>query len=360
MPLFKEYITNETFKLDFPSYIKREANESQYKWEKVNEDVVFTTNFIAAPRIAYCKYKDKFVFDLGRENVVAFVKKYYPNNYLKETLEEPYSRLKKSVQDDFIYNHIEFIENWSRVVVHSDGSFEKEDYPLTLYSVELKDAYDILHELLVKYRKLIQNYINYDNFMPTITGGIDTRALSSLWKDIYKGDTFFIKEVKNDGKNLIELGQEDLECATLVGEALGLTNHTNNRQGRKTLSGMYTDNINSLANIYLNEPDFVYKFIQHSTRWSGELRPFADDLYLQIKQPKKKLFRCLMVLLLCPELRGYPLVGTEWLYEKYGNRPYNFDVEFAPYIEEAQEILDYWGKDKCTNILNDDFERISN
>jgi hypothetical protein len=114
---------------------------------------------------------------------------------------------------------------------------------------------------------LVDNLIDKNKFIPTITGGIDTRALIALWRDEYKGDTFFIKEVKNDGKNHVELGQQDLKCAVGVGEKLGLTEHVDDRGGKKTLSGMFTDNINySLAATYLNNPDFIYKFIQHSTR----------------------------------------------------------------------------------------------
>ena len=65
-------------------------------------------------------------------------------------------------------------------MVHSDGSFEKVDYPLIPYSVDLKDAYDLIHKLLLKYKHGVESLLAQNKFIPTLTGGVDTRCLTAL------------------------------------------------------------------------------------------------------------------------------------------------------------------------------------
>ena len=76
----------------------------------MGDTVVFTTDFVACPRIAYSKYNDQFIFDLNRYGIADFVASHYEDPY-KETLEEPYCNFKKSVKEDYTLNHINFIEN---------------------------------------------------------------------------------------------------------------------------------------------------------------------------------------------------------------------------------------------------------
>ena len=69
--------------------------------------------------------------------------------------------------------------------------------------------------------------------------------------------------------------------------------------------------------------------------------PFADDLFLQIKQPKKDVFRCLLSLLLCPDLINLEYIGTDKTFKKYNNKSYNFYDEYGSVLNDAKEILDY-------------------
>ena len=353
--LNKTFILNEDFNLienDTTIYYTENVVGQYIKIEKVNDTFVFTTNFLTCPRIAFSRFEDKFIFDLNINEAISFVAKYYPNDFTKEVNEQPYSLFKESVRIDYKYNHIDFIENWSKVIVNKDGSFKKVDYPITPYSVELKDAYLLVYNLLMKYKNGVDKLISENKFIPTLTGGVDTRCLTALWRNS-NVSTFYTKEIKPDGKGNANLGYADLSCALKVAERIGVNNHTNNNDGYITLSGMFTEATRGMYKMDINDDRFIYKFIQHQRRSSKLLLPFADDLYLQIKQPKKNVFRCLLSLLLCPDLLDLEYIGTKKTFEKYNNQPYSFYDEYGEYIDDAKDILKYWGKQKIIDLLEE-------
>ena len=347
----KNFIINKDFDLYDNQLIYENINVvGQYvRITKVDDNIEFTSNYVSCPRIAYSIINGKFIFDLGRR-IVDFVYENYPNDCFQVVLEEPYCEFKQSVLEDYKVKHVEFIENWSKVILHRDGSFEKIDYPLKPYSVELKDAYDLVHNLLIKYKLAIEKLLEEDRFIPTITGGLDTRCLSALYRD-KNIDTFYLNDIKQDGKNRVDLGKKDLECALTVANHLGITKHTEDLNGKLTLSGMFTEGIRGMYNMDVNDERFIYKFIQHRHLNYNLLLPFSDDLFLQIKQPRKNVFRCLMCLILCPDLLQYGCIGTYTTFIKSNYQPYNFFENYKNYIKEAQDIIDYWGEEKVKNIL---------
>lgn len=353
----KNYIFSDEFDNNEDGTVVYEftnAVNQSIKIMKIGDTFEFTTNYLACPRIAYAYYNDKFIFDLGRIAISDFVKEYYPNDYKKENIEAHFKGFKISIKEDYEINHINFIENWKKVIICKDGTFKKEDYPLIPYSIELKDAYDLVHQLLLKYKNVISDLFKKGKFIPTITGGLDTRVLTALWKDNlndYKLDCFYLKNIKNDGKNNVELSKADLECAMKVASRFNLFKNIEHLKDKVTLSGIYTDNICSLYKVYFNDSDFIYKFIQHGNWWGYNLRPYADDLYLQIKHPGKYVFRCLLAMILTPDLLDIPLIGSNKIFINHNHQPYNFYEEYKDYIPLAQEIIDYWGEEKCKNIL---------
>ena len=352
--IMKSYITPSTFNKN-ESYIKENVLGDFVKWEAIGEDIVFTTNYVACPRIAFCIKDDNFIYDLGKDEIRTFVMRYWPYDYEQDVLEEPYSLFKTSVKQDYVIKHVNFIENWSKVIVHRDGSYEKVDYPLNPYSIELKDAYDNLYKLLTKYKKGVITLLEQNRFIPTLTGGVDTRCLSSLWrKEIHKYNinSFYLKDIKQDGKNRVDLGQEDLNCALQVAQRLGITNHINKLDWNVTLSGMYTEATRGMYKMDVNDSRFIYKFIQHQIRGSSIILPFADDLFLEIKQPGKDVFRCLLSLILCPDLLDLPYIGTQKMFELNNYKPYNFYEEYGDCLEQAKEIMNYWGEEKCHCLRN--------
>lgn len=350
------FISNSTFLEERPFFYWCNLAQQEVKYEKINKDIVVICNYISAPRIAYCYYEEEFIFDLGNEAILDFVNRHFPNDVVQEVNEEPYSLFKESVKKDYKIKHIQFIENWSKVIIHPDGSFEKTDYPLKPYSTPLKESYYLVHNLLIKYKKIIENLLKLGQFIPTITGGVDTRCLTALYRDKikeYNINTFYIKEIKNDGKNREGLSQADLDSAIKVANYLGIKNHTEDKSKKFTVSGMYTEANRGMYNMNINDVRFIYKFIQHQIRGVWMVYPFADDLFLQIEQPNKDVFRCLLALLLCPDLLGIELIGTQETFEKHNKQPYYFFDEYRKAIEEAQEIIEYWGEEKCRKILEE-------
>lgn len=350
----KVYIDNSDFSTSSNQIICYKINKvgQYFKIEKVEDKIIFTTNYVSCSRIAFSKYDNNFIFDLGNTAIKNFIETYFPEDTQKTVDEAPYCRFKQSVRKDYELNHVEFIENWSKVIINSDGSFIKEDYSVNLYSVELKDAYDLIYELLLKYKKAAIELITDNAFVPTITGGLDTRCLSSLWR--YENDlprSFYVREVKNDGKNHVELGQADYECALLVTERLHIKSHQPYIfPNQISISGMYTEAARGMYGMSINNPDFVYKFIQHQIKSEFLLYPFADDLFLQIKHPDKNVCRVLLALILCPDLLDIPLIGTQKMFEQNDYKPYNFYEYYKEYIPAAKEIMDYWGEEKCKKL----------
>lgn len=333
-----------------------EENGNCITCEKIGNDIVITTNFLASPRIAYININGNFHFSCERKLIEDFIMSQRGEVEYQEVTEYPMYRFKENVKKDYTIKGISYIENWSKVTIHSDGTFDKENYPLTPYTIELKDAYDNLHKLFVKYKKIINKLIDEHKFIPTVTGGLDTRILTCLWRDrANELDGFYLRDVKQDGKNNVELGHSDLKCATQVANYLGLTNHFNKIPPYiRGISGMFTEGSRELYSMKVNDDRFVYKFIQHHPSLKGFLTPFTDDLFLQIKQPEKNVFRCLMILLVSKDLSNFECTGTKAMFERNGNKPYNFYEEYKDYIPQAQEILDYWGEEKCKNFLKDD------
>ena len=351
-------INNNSFTDNFTPYHEENYVGQFIDCQKINNKIILTTNFISAPRIICTKKNDLFVFDLGRDEIKNFLELNFEDPYkTKEELAEPYCRFTKTVIGDYLFNHVNYIENWSKIIISQDGQFEKIDYNLTLYSMELKDSFDIVYNWLKKYKIAVNKLISENKFIPTITGGIDTRTLTFLYKpNIQENNinTFYIKAVKNDGKNRLILGEADLNCALQVAEAIGINNYSEIiPSGYVTVSGKFSESNRGMFGLEPNDQFFVFKIIQHHILKSGiskVLLPMADDEFLMIKQPGKDIFRCLLALLLCPELLTLPCIGTQNIFEKYDNKPYNFYEENKIAIEEAKKIIAYWGENNCKKI----------
>lgn len=350
-------ITNDSFLMEDGVLFKcTEETGNCILGEKINNKIIITTNFLASPRIAYVNIDGSFHFSCSNVSIKNFIELKKGCIEYQEVTEFPMYRFKERVKEDYTIKGISFIENWSKVTILPDGSFEKEDYPLIPYSIKLKDAYDNLHKLFLKYKRIVNTLIDQHKFIPTITGGLDTRILTCLWRDrVDELDGFYLRDVKQDGKNNVELGHSDLKCATQVANYLGLTNHFNKIPPYiRGISGMFTEGSRELYSMKVNDDRFVYKFIQHHPSLKGFLTPFTDDLFLQIKHPDKNVFRCLMILLVSKDLSNFECTGTKAMFERNGNKPYNFYEEYKDYISQAQEILDYWGEEKCKNFLKED------
>ena len=351
------FITESSFKDELDN-VQTFLDAANNKLEiiKTKDKIIFTSNYVACPRIAYIIKNNKFVFDLGNKGILNFLENEYPSDMYKDenSLEEPYSLFINSIKKGYFFNHVGYIENWKRVIVYPDGSFEKEAYPLELYSVDINQAFNIFKEWIIKYKYIVRDELKRDNFIPTITGGLDTRYLSYFWFNHYAKNEFYCREMKNDGKNHVELGKADLDCAIMVAKKLNLDNNLNRiPSGKITLSGMYTEANRGMYGMPINDVRFVYKFIQHKICGNSLIMPFTDDLFLKIKQPNKNVFRVLMALIFCPDLLDLPLIGTQKMFDENNHRPYYFYEYYADYIDEAKNIIKSWGYDNAYQLLKE-------
>lgn len=367
------YITDKTFnEKEGTNYIKIEPIDNYFKWERVGDDIVFTTNFIAAPRIAYSISGNEFIFDFAQKQITKFVSDHFDGDIFYP--EPTRNFISKYATDDYRIKHISFIENWSKVVVHKDGTFEKTDYPLVPFSVPLEDSYELFHQLFVKYRKGTIKLLDEGKFIPTITGGCDTRTLIGLYRDLikkYNINTFFSLNSKNEKQTQAEYGRRmntvEKEIGMKVAKTVGLDFYvTAKPKGVITLAGKFAAGENVLftspnsynlelhPDINNNNPDFIYKYVQHSKRGTQEMRPYADDLWFQIKQPKEVfIIKALLMMIFVPDLLDiecytHPVYTQSDILMKY-----KFHEMYAKCIPEAKRIMELWGEEKCKNIFKE-------
>lgn len=343
------YFTITNFDFDIvETTVYTQVDESRkYSVTKMeNGDVVLETSFLAAPCVYWIKKDNLFCFCFEAGQVEYFAKinniSIFPFN--KATLGEIGMHLKKSVAKNYEYS-FNFIENWKKVTIHSDGTFEKEDYPLIPYSLDLKENYTLFINWLKKYKQKIIKLISEDKFVPTLTGGLDSRTLIGLYREKLseKNINYHLKAVKTDGKNQIEKGSSEIIIADAIAHKIGLQERLENLpEGKISSTSILNENARFLSNP--NNTDFIYKYIQHSydnvTKYERKLNPFLDDDYLKFKQ-ETDFMRVLLALLLIPDLIQYRLIGTT---EEYEENPdgYLFEEKYANIIPKAKELIAYW------------------
>lgn len=331
----------------------------KYGFKRENDYIKFYTNFIACPCIYYIQKNDKFAFSFDYRLVVNFCKEnnieltdnYENLNQINDNLKE---HIKCSIKDTYKYN-LNYIEGWKEVKLFDNGQLEIEKYKLDLFTFDIKDNYYKLKYLLLKYKKAIKNLVDKKLFIPTITAGLDTRGLSGLWKD-YVNDLpgYFLKAIKNDNKNHVEQGQAEIKIADQVAKVLNLPANRFEVIDDEicTLTGILNEN--SIAYQNPNDPDYVYKFIQHSwgkNYYPNKLVPFIDDDYLIFKQ-EGELFRTLLVCLLAKDLIHLPFLSGSTMFLIYPNgRQMWPEADF--WLNKVAEIFEFWGQDKVDNILKE-------
>ena len=361
-------ITNENFK-EFKRFegFTNVYSTNEYHIKKINEEIVFDTNYICCPCIYWVKKDTLWAFSFAVENIETWCEE---NGIILEertSFEEEFGdvgcHFKNSIKRHYKYKGINYIEGWKKVILHSDGTFEKEDYKLPIFSLEIKDNYDLYKEWILKYKKIIKKINNDGEFIPTVTGGLDTRMFSCLYRDLsITSKKWYVRPVKQDGKNMVDKGLKEIEIANIIIDKIGLSyckhieelNSKNSHNHYLSLSGMFIENTRFLKEP--NNPDWIYKYVQHAygnnRKHCHLIMPYLDDMWLMFKQ-EHLLQRCLGMLLFAPDLLDVKLIGTG---NQFDQNPegYDFYEEYKEILPKAKEIMDYWGEEKCKNILVED------
>lgn len=322
-----EIITNDNFN-EIKDYEGPTPKYSfnKYGYKVANDTIIFYTNYICCPCIYYLKQDDLFAFSFDPDLVVNWAKEHnieLTDNYEnRDKINDNIRKhIKPSITKHYKYN-LSYIEGWKSVVLNSNGNFIKEEYSFIPFTKDIINNKSLLVKWLDKYKTIINNAIDDKKFIPTITGGLDTRAFIGLYRDRIKElPGYFCSSVKQDGKNNIEQGKLELELAENVVKYIGLKNKRIddiNTTDYVTLSGFFNENANSYSNP--NDPEYIYKIVQHAYdnkhQFINKINIFLDDDYLQFKQ-EGELFRILLLQYLTPDLLFFPFISGTSLYNMF-------------------------------------------
>lgn len=357
-------ITNFNFN-DFTNFIgpkPKGCPNRNYSITKVNDTIIFESDFRTCPCIYFVQSEHLFCYSFDADSVVGFAN--YNNIKLTDTFDNLgdidkniRAHIKTSVMKNYKYN-ISYIEGWSKVVIDSNGNvILLEKFPIDdLFKVGFKDKefYPQLKLFLNKYRKYLNELIDSKQFIPSITGGLDTRYLTGLFKGREKDiEYYYLKEVKPDGKSDIEKGNLEVSIAEQVIRKLGIkATRVEKLDGHYTMSGMFNENANSYEEP--NDPEYITKIIQHSysnkNNYGNKIMPFIDDDYLKFKQDGE-FMRILLTLILTPNLVFIPVVSGTGLYNQF---PDGYNFTQLEKVNSVCTLLHSWGEDKIKELRGEE------
>lgn len=318
----------QNFKCPFPKYSP--LNYEYYRNEDDEDEIIFETNFLACPCIYYVRDKERnlFCYSFDVDNVVDFAKAHnIPLTDTYDNLNQINDNIRKHIKPSVLKNYrysVKYIEQWKRVVLDSQGDFSITYNEFVPYQKEISENLPDFLRFLEKYKKIVDKAIDDNNFVPTLTGGLDTRGLITLYKDrITELPGFYLKAIKQDGRNNAAMGELETILATNVAKIVNLKserfeNLSDFKDSAITLSGTFNEN----AIEYENPADIQYitKIISHSYSnsytYSTQILPYIDDDYLQFAI-KGEFLRIFLILYGMSELRNVPFISGTFLYNQY-------------------------------------------
>ena len=261
----------------------------------------------------------------------------------KRPLTKPYTS-KMDVDRIRSCSTVESLTRYSQLHIHPDGSFETLPAKDEIFSIPLdsEEGARLLNSFIQKYKKIIRSF---PSFTPTITGGLDTRILSGIWRGCENlSGEFYLKAVKPDGKNDVAKGQAEIRIANTILDRINYSFTRTEDPSDYTLCGILTEGNRTEEN--LNDKDFYYEFVAHhfskrDLMYSrNHICPFMDNDYLRLAHPCPNFMRILLAYLLCPELLDIELYSFEfepiyYLAEKFPE----LCEKAKAYIQKYRDIL---------------------
>lgn len=322
-----EIITNENFDTitsyegPVPKYLNR-----KYGYKKIGDEIAFYSTSIVNPCIYYIRYEDKFAYSYDPNLVVDFAKTQsipLKSNY--EALEKINSNIRKHIKPSITKHYkydLECIEYYKSVKVNKNGEPNITYSKFVPYTKDIRTHFQDFVKFLKKWKNIINKVIDDHLFVPTITGGLDTRAFIGLYKDrIDELQGYFISPIKRDGKDNVLQGEFEVMISNLVAKNYNINTRIFTEDEMKdfyTLSGFFNDNANSYENP--NDIEYIKKIIEHayddSHQFANKLNIFLDEDYLEFKQ-EGELFRVLMIMYLLPDSIHIPFTSGTSLYNRY-------------------------------------------
>lgn len=338
----KNFNTITSYEGPIPKYIDR-----SYGYFKSNEDIIFYSSSVVNPCIYYIWYEGKFAYSYDPELVVEYAKsENIPLNNNYEALNTINDNIRKHVKPS-ITKHYKYslntIEYFKEVKVSYDGKPTILYSDFQPYTKDIRTHFDDFIKFLKKWKSIINKVIDDGKFIPTITGGLDTRAFIGLYKDrIGEIPGYFISPVKRDGKENIMQGEFEYQISQLVAKIYNINTHVFSENEMKdyfTLSGFFNDNANSYENP--NDIEYIKKIIEHAYdnnhQFINKLNIFLDEDYLEFKQ-EGELFRIIMIMYLLPDSFNIPFTSGTSLFNRFPQGAHIYPI-LKDIVLEAQRIL---------------------
>lgn len=227
------------------------------------------------------------------------------------------------------------------------ASFIDED---ELFKYELKDNFELFYAFIKEIRENFEMRVGSGRFIPTLTGGLDTRVLLHFWLPyLSKIDYFYLKSTKQDGKNNVERGSKEVEIAKKIFKSLGRENITQIESllGYGTASGIFTEGGRKKET--LNNKDWILTYPPVSSSYftsfgsfNPGFHPFLFKEYLMLKHPEANFMRTLLYVLFVQ-----PYQHSKIEFAGFADHDlYSYEEAFAEQIAKVNELLDYWGPEK--------------
>lgn len=318
-----------------PFNLKSTAGD-EYSLRKSGSDIELTCNSMAAFAVYYYKDDTFFAFTNNFNTMQDILTAHGVEiHYATEPLSRNFSN-KPDVTNILKCTTIKSITRWHKILVSPDGEFaiEAGANPYTI-KLDSEEGVNTLLKWIAKYRRLVKKL---PRFVPTLTGGVDTRVLTAFWRNIYTGDSYYLKPV-HPNTTAVEAGEEEMEIAKEVVAKLGLSLTRTSVLNCASINGLFTGV--GMKEDTINDADYLTYIAHHYTKrplqYGLGLIPFIDNLFLSIRHPEAHFMRTMLLLLLANDLVDIPLRG-------YTNQPkYLLREKFSGVCGRAEAFINSWG-----------------
>lgn len=307
------------------------------KIEQSVDKLIIKNNHMVCPLFYFVKNNDGYILSTNHRLKEKGKNVFLPVLNIKHSMwgiEGNFQKMLNSENPELPYK---IIDNWSEICISKNGELAVKENDLSkLYSVDIEDSYPLIKIWAEKYQDIISDFCKQNKFIPTLTGGCDTRILTYFWRK-FNLKNYRLRAVKKDGKNNIEKGKIEISIAEKVIKKLGMNLERLEEPlpGTFSMCGTYTEATQKY--ILLNDKQFVRNVINRCDFEWYQIQPFVDDLYLMIKPHKIHEMRVLFMLMFCPDLLDIEIISEA------GQGIYTFDY-FKDVVDDMRNLLCKWKK----------------
>ena len=304
---------------------------------KSDRAITIKNTHLVCPQFYFIKNKDGFILSTEHKLKINGKKIFEPVLNIKHSMwgiDDKFTKMLNATEPELPYK---IIDNWSEICISKNGELTIKENDLSkLYSVDIGDSYPLIKVWAEKYSDIISDLCKKRKFIPTLTGGCDTRILTYFWRK-FNLENYRLRAVKKDGKYNIEKGKIEINIAEKVIKRLGMNLERLEEPpvGTFSMCGTYTEA--TQKQILLNDRQFVRNVINRCDFEWYQVQPFVDDLYLMIKPHRIFEMRVLFMLLFCPDLLDIEIISEA------GQGIYSFDY-FKDVVDDMRRLIWRWKK----------------